>query len=723
MKENKIRGLRLILAGTALFFIVIVVLRIFFEESKSISPMLISNTTLLIALWIIIIIFSLIFVFIFVRNIIKHVYEKKKDTGQGRFQNRLVFFFVTFSMVPTLLLFFFATDFINRGIDKWFRTDFDLISNQISALNKSYYEKAKEDLIHFAKIIADDIKEKKKYTEENRIFLYNSLKQKMKEYNLDVVNVYSNHVEILSLFNPVIPLQEYKDLPLEIVYSGLGGSKFIRIDPLKDGELIRSGTAFNTKEGDKILVIIGKYFPEDYIINLKKLNAMVNRYNQLKEIKDPVKTTYLLLFIFITILIIFSASWLGIYLARGITVPIDKLVSAASRVSKGDLNVNIEYTTNNEFNTLISEFNRMVKELKENRDKLNRRSNELRQRRNITESILKNITSGVIALDSEGKLLDINPEAEKMLFIDSKNLDEKHYSEILSKNIHKDIKELIDTAYKTKFKLIEKEIEFKVKGKITNLSIKITHIRNPLNNKFYGILVVVSDLTDLLKAQQMMVWKEVAKRIAHEIKNPLTPIQISAERIIKSFELSDEKFRKTVEEALKVMLEELESIKKLADEFSNFARLPEIKFTKADINQLLEKLITVYESIYQNVKFNVKLDENVPILIKLDPEQIKRIFVNIFDNAIEAMDKKGEIEVKTFYNRDTQFVRIEIADNGPGISDDEKKKLFIPYFSTKTTGTGLGLAISHHIIQEHNGKITVVDNEPKGAKFIIELPA
>jgi two-component system nitrogen regulation sensor histidine kinase NtrY len=345
------------------------------------------------------------------------------------------------------------------------------------------------------------------------------------------------------------------------------------------------------------------------------------------------------------------------------------------------------------------------------------------QRRSITDNILKNITSGVIALNSRGEIIDVNPGAERMLTLNAEKSVKRHFSQVISRDSYGNVKKVIEDAYKTNFKLIEKDVDIKISGRILNLAIKVTQIRNPINNKFSGILVVLTDLTELIKAQRMLVWREVAKRIAHEIKNPLTPITISSQRILKAMELPDDKFRKIAEDSLDIILQELDSIKKLAEEFGNFARLPEMKFSKGDINQLLEKLIDVYSSIYSNIKFNVNLDVHIPILVKMDVEQVKRIFVNIIDNAVESMGEKGTVEIISRYNKESQFVRIEIADNGPGISDENKQKLFIPYFSNKTTGTGLGLAIAHNIIEEHNGVISVVDNLPTGARFKVEIPA
>jgi two-component system nitrogen regulation sensor histidine kinase NtrY len=188
-------------------------------------------------------------------------------------------------------------------------------------------------------------------------------------------------------------------------------------------------------------------------------------------------------------------------------------------------------------------------------------------------------------------------------------------------------------------------------------------------------------------------------------------------------ELPDDKFRKIAEDSLAIILQELDSIKNLAEEFGNFARLPQMKFTKGDINQILEKLVSVYSSIYSNITFNANLDVDIPMLVKMDVEQIKRIFVNIIDNAIESMAEKGTLEIFSKYNKESQFIRIEIADDGPGIGDEDKQKLFTPYFSNKSSGTGLGLAIAHNIIDEHNGIISVEDNASRGARFIIEIPA
>ncbi len=724
MKNKSVKGTRLIVAAFVLFFIVFVILRLYFEESRNFSPPALKSNTVIFGLWIIIILFGLTFLFILARNILKMYLERNQGGAVHSFKNRLVLFFIGFSLVPTLLLFFFATEVISQSIEQWFKTPIENIMQSVDEVKTNYYGNITEDLRHYSGLIAAMIQQKRMYTEENKVFLKNRLTEKMLEYKLDVVTLYRNSKDVYTLCHPRIPMQEYKDLPLNVVYRALGGAGFTTVDTLKAAELIRNGVAFDIEQGDKMLIVTGKYFPDRYTRSLNELAGMVSKHKQMRVLRDPVKNTYILLFLFVTILIIFSASWLGFYLAKGITVPIEKLIAATSEIAKGNLDVRVDYETKDEFNTLINEFNRMAGDLKENRDKLNRRTIELRHRRSIIETILKNITTGVVALNVRGEIMSINTEAARMLSLDADTALRKNYAEVISESLYGEIHALVKKAFASRFKLIEKEVDVKLQGKYVNLAVKITQLRNPINSRFAGLLVVLTDLTELIKAQRMLVWREVAKRIAHEIKNPLTPIQISAQRILRSLEQPPEKFRAIVEDSLNIISQELGSIKNLAEEFANFARLPEIKFSQGDVNDILEKLLATYTSVYQNVQFKASLDVDLPPLVKMDVEQIKRVFVNLLDNALQVMDSQGEIEIVTRYNAESRFLTVDIADNGPGISDEDKQKVFQPYFSKKSSGgTGLGLAIAHTIIEEHNGRIAVSDNSPRGARFTIELPA
>lgn len=715
------RGLRLGVAGVAAFFLLYALVRLF-GQHKPLKPFFQQNSTILFALYTFLISLSLVFLFILVRYLIRLFWGKTEYTGNSRFKHRLVLFFVLFSIVPTLLLFFFASEMLDRGINAIFNPELSGLMEKVSELNKQYYQDSKEELRNYSILVRDRLKNRQISLLENTSLLRSELRRLMKEYHLDAINLYRNHKEILSFIKPVIPLKEYRDLKIEEVYRFLSGSSFIRVDTLSNGELLRCGQHFTLPGDDRMLIITGRFQNNRTIRNMKDLVAMAERFQHLQSIKNPVRTTYLLFLIFITILIIFAASWLGIYLARGITIPVDRLIQGASQISKGNLDVQVEYSGHDEFEDLINEFNRMVREMRDNQTKLQRKTHELRNRRSIIETILKNISSGIIALNTRREIVELNPECERLFGLSRRQVLKRPYAQIFSSTPISAIKEILDEAYTTPGKWLEKELDLKIGGRIVYLSVRITQIQSA-GGMVSGLLAVITDLTALIKAQRTTLWREVAQRIAHEIKNPLTPIQFSAERVIRNLGLPEQQFRKLSEESLSIILSELDAIKKLAEEFANFARLPEMRFTTGDINVLLEKLLVIYRPIYTHVTFEVELDAALPMIRRMDPDQLRRIFVNIIDNALAAMDHRGVLKIQTSHLPDIQFVRIDIADDGPGIPDEDKKRLFIPYFSRKETGTGLGLAIAHSIIEEHNGQITVMDNQPRGARFVIEFPA
>ncbi|MBN2408906.1 MAG: GHKL domain-containing protein, partial [Candidatus Aminicenantes bacterium] len=243
------------------------------------------------------------------------------------------------------------------------------------------------------------------------------------------------------------------------------------------------------------------------------------------------------------------------------------------------------------------------------------------------------------------------------------------------------------------------------------------------NGDFSGMIVVFDNLTQLIKAQKIATWKEVAQRVAHEIKNPLTPIQLSAERIIKMLKKQDPNSPRVIEEGAETIIQEARTIKSMVDEFSNFARMPKVELRPGDLRPLIAQAVGLFRGIFSQVEFETELASDLPVPLQLDPEQIKRAMINIFDNALEAMGKKGTIRVRAFFEKNKQQVSIEISDTGPGIAIEDKTKLFLPYFSTKKKGTGLGLAIVNQIIREHHGTIRVENLKPTGAKFTIQLPA
>jgi two-component system nitrogen regulation sensor histidine kinase NtrY len=324
-------------------------------------------------------------------------------------------------------------------------------------------------------------------------------------------------------------------------------------------------------------------------------------------------------------------------------------------------------------------------------------------------------------LDAEGIISTINPSAREMLGLKEKNIIGKSYKDVLEQSKYREIVDHISRGLTKKYKLSEREINISIDGQSQTLAFTLSPLIQP-NKKFSGMILVLDNLTQLIKAQKIAAWKEVAQRVAHEIKNPLTPIQLSAERIIKNLRKKEKKYQ-TINEGAKTIVEEANTIKSLVDEFSNFARMPNIQLQSSDLHEILEQTVTLFKGIFTKVVFDLSLSPDVPSSVQIDPEQMKRAFINLLDNAVEAMDKKGKIKIKTSFDKANQRVRIEVSDSGPGIPIKEKDKLFLPHFSTKKKGTGLGLAIVNQVISEHSGTIEAENLRPHGARFVIQIPA
>ncbi|MCP2605884.1 ATP-binding protein, partial [Candidatus Aminicenantes bacterium AC-335-O07] len=662
----------------------------------------------------------LILLFVLGRNLTKLYLERKRKVIGSHFKTKLVFFFIGLSLIPTLLLFFFASDLINRSIEHWFRSPVDQILKDTQQVAEGFYSDKEAITYHYAKQLGIEIREKDFLLPGNTQALLDFLKEKIREYRLDLISVYIGEKELVTFLNPNLPLQDYQDLKENIIKRALLGENFKRIEPMGKGELIRRGISFNHPQVGRVLIVTGKFLPQNYYQSINRISSYIQKYKSLKILKDPIKTSYLLIFLFVTLLIIFAASWIGFHLAKSITNPIEKLAQATREVSKGNLDVRVEDPASDEIGILIESFNQMVSDLKESNKKIEQKTEEIERRKKYFETVLDNISTGVITVDANGFITTINPAAINLLQLNSQNPIGENYKIFLSNPTYSEIVNILDKAIEGKYKITEKEIHLKFENKTVTLALTITPFQD-MNNNFMGLIVALDNVTQIITAQKIAAWKEVAQRVAHEIKNPLTPIQLSAERIIKS--LGKEENKKIIEEGAKTIIQETRTIKNLVDEFSNFARLPVISLSYTDLHQIIEQTVSLFRGIYKEIEFEVLYSSEVPSKVYVDPEQIKRVFVNIISNAVEAMDKKGKVTIVTSYNPEIKTIRIEISDTGPGIPDSDKAKLFIPYFSTKKKGRGLGLSIVHQIITEHNGTIKVEDNIPHGAKFIIQIPS
>ena len=721
METPKRKGPRFIAAFVVLLVGLFFAIEYFLRTSQEFSPSSATNA-LLIMMQVIVLILFLVLFFLLARNLVKLYLERKRNIVGSHFKTKLVLFFIALSIIPTFLLFFFASDLISRNIELWFKTPFDKVIEDTKSVADGVYANAEETAYHYAVELSREIQARGLVQLENRLALRDFIRQKLSEYKLDEIGIYVDDEELFTYLNPALPLQDYKSVQPGLVEQARRGERFGSIEPMGAGEMIRRGAGFDFGGVGHILVTAGRFFPQSYTQRISTINAYVQRYRLLAPQKITVKTFYIFILMFITLLIIFAASWSGLHLAKGITVPIEKLAQATKEVSRGNLGVRVEDSATDELGTLIDSFNQMITDLRDGQLHIAQKTAELENRKQYIETVLQNITTGVITLDSEGRITTINSSAREMLALDDKNPVGKDYREVLIDGKYGEIVKNIAWGIKNKYRLPDKEITIVSNGQTTTLALAVSPLPQA-NGDFSGMIVVFDNLTQLIKAQKIATWKEVAQRVAHEIKNPLTPIQLSAERIIKMLKKQDPNSPAVIEEGAKTIIQEARTIKSMVDEFSNFARMPKVELRPADLRQLIEQTVTLFRGIFAQVEIESELAADIPAVVQLDPEQMKRVLINIFDNAIEAMNKKGKIRVRAFFEKRQQQVSIEISDTGPGISIEDKTKLFLPNFSTKKKGTGLGLAIVNQIIREHNGSIRAENVQPTGARFTIQLPA
>lgn len=478
------------------------------------------------------------------------------------------------------------------------------------------------------------------------------------------------------------------------------------------------------------------------------LKHFYREYSQIRFIKNPMETTYLILFSIFTLIILFISSWVGFYLSKKLTKPIIDLVEGTKKVASGDLDIKVPSGSDDEIGMLINSFNAMTLDLKKNKGEIEKANTDLKmvneeidRRRRYMEIILKNIHAGVIGIDATGKVRSLNNAAEEMFGISHKDAANRNYKDVFDKAVFSDIRSIIKKLTKEGKETLTKEIKLNIGGLLKVYIVNLTVLKDEVDN-YVGFIIVLNDTTDMMKAQRVAAWEEVAKRMSHEIKNPLTPIRLSAERLKRKYGDKFNSGEAVFNDSIDTIIKEVDDLKNLVDEFSLYARLPKANFESTDLNLLVGDVVLLYKNAHKNIdiEFIRNSKENLPEVF-IDRRQMKRAFMNIVDNAVYSVtlksfeklggadaDYKGNITIKTELvvnknknNKNNKRIRIVFSDNGIGIKGEVAQNMYEPYFSTKQGGTGLGLAITKNIIMENNAFITAKNNERGGADFIIEL--
>ena len=728
VQEKKTRRFLPILLTLAVLILTLGMTTIYFKglQHSSLFP----SNILVLTLVNVNLILVVLLVLLLSRNLIKLYFERRHKLLGATFRIKLISAFVGLSLIPSVLLFIVASKLLTDSIENWFSSQIERSMNVSLEVAQTYYQEVEGSTLKFADNIADGlVKQKLLFKKGGRgIPLY--LQEKRDEFLLDSIGVYSTGLDLAGTSET--QQEEWTmrvPLPEDLLRGALEGDRSSRILSIPEGDLVQVIVPMVSLPGEKpeAVLVVNKLIPKALVQKMGNVTKAFEDYKLLQTFKNPIIGSYLLSFLLMTLLIIFSATWFGFYLAKGITIPIQKLVEGTHAVSQGDLDFRIQVKTSDEIGQLVQSFNHMTEDLKASKTELEAanlsltKSNlELDQRRAYTETVMENIATGVISINPEGNVTTFNHSAEKILQVKAEAVKNKPFQEVFQWLQLTVISDLIQKAKRYQKESVEQEVQIEYRQKALTLRVKVSHLMDD-SGQHQGMVIAFDDLTELIKAQKVATWQEVARRMAHEIKNPLTPIQLSSERLRKKFLEGSPEFPSVLDESTRIIINEVRSLKTLVDEFSNFARMPAPILLPCDLYEIIQKVILIYRGIHRGVEIIYNGPEHLP-LINLDQEQIKRVFVNLFENAIQAMGNGGRLWVSTFLDEKEQKVKVEVADEGVGLHPEDFDKLFVPYFSKKKAGTGLGLAIVHRIVSDHNGHIRATRNIPKGTNFVIEIP-
>ncbi len=696
--------------GTVVFVLLFVL--VYLQSSniwKSFNVETASDTVMLYFLSTLNFIAFMIFGGIFLRSIIKLMRERRMLELGSQIKTRLLMYFFLVSLLPILAMAMFSYLFMNRALERWFAQIPDNIIHEVRDMQDSAVKDRAQKLDEATKMLASALGDKP-ITDAD-------LSQVGRAGNLTHLEILSKDNETLASYDGAI-LPEQK-VELDRLIAVAKGSTASGRD-LIDGKGVDVGIA--PLPGERRLLVVPDPFTETNVKTV--VDNSLSEFERLKQQQTTIRQVGLLTLGVLTFLLIFASSWIAFYIARGLTAPIKALAVGASEIAKGNFGHRVDVLAEDELGILVNTFNEMSATLESN-------SAELANRRRYIETVLETLPTGVISIDAENKITTINAAAAEII-----GSDELQNSPLgsLTDPAERAVLERLVTRARRAGRAADQTVFGGGNGATSERTVAIT--ASALKDGS-GVVLVLEDLSELITAQRASAWQEVARRMAHEIKNPLTPIQLSAERIAKRFARTGHKdngsgkriddggpIAAVVHESTDTIIREVSSLKSLVDEFSKFARLPEVKPEAGDLKDVIRQAVAAYEGRYNGIQIEFAENGALPDVM-LDAEQIKRVYVNLIDNSVEAFDEaqlERSVTITARHDAARELVVSEVADNGRGIAPGDLQKLFQPYFSTKGRGTGLGLAIVNRIITEHHGRIHVAANQPQGARFIIELP-
>jgi two-component system, NtrC family, nitrogen regulation sensor histidine kinase NtrY len=660
----------------------------------------------------------LVFGLILGRALIRLWVERRAEQLGSRFKTKMVLGAMAVSLLPLVFLFFISYALMNRTLNRWFPQELEDANSQALALlsetNRLEYSRLHalaERAVASVPAAASD----------NLATAFTPAARLAASQGADGIWAIDSTGTVVSLADPftvpvvVDPTLKFQSaLPIGSEIWVTRSASFIAARaPLGSGFLF-----------------VGRRLPTDFLARYNTILSQTAVYSVENQRIREFKRQILLTLSLFTVLLLFSATWSALYLSKQVTLPIQALAEATGEIAAGHLDTQVHVKAQDELGILVRSFNKMTSQLADSHKRIDEFTHSLQQavqeldrRHTLIETVLENIPTGVLALDSNSQITRMN-RAAREIFGDSAR-EASDLIALAGKDAMRDIQQLIRRSLR--MGTASKEMEFRLSGRVAHAAVTVSALGGRRSSA--GYLVVVDDLTELLRAQKAAAWQEVAQRIAHEIKNPLTPIQLSAERLLRFINrnngnCSAPELVRLVSECAALIGREVGTLEALVNEFSRFARFPVARLVPTDPNAIVLGALDVFKGRLEDVEIHTNLAEGVPP-VKADSEMLRRVVVNLIDNAAEAMEGSTmrNLVLSTRFHAGHDSVEITVADTGYGISAEDKDKLFLPHFSTKDRGTGLGLAIASRVIAEHNGIIRAEDNLPTGARFVIELPA
>jgi two-component system nitrogen regulation sensor histidine kinase NtrY len=663
--------------------------------------------------------------FVLARNLLKLFAERRLGVLGSKFRTRLVVGGLLLSFLPVIMMFWFAYGLMNRSIDKWFSRPVEEVREDTAAmaslLSKYLAQNARAEAESIATL-----------PETQRAFAGHSFSTVMSEFRRHEPTLQGGFAVAIEDGNAQASFAAPAPWPLLKAKIPLDRLTSDAIQHLnwEQGDYILGAASVN----DRGLILVAMPLPEKLSETVKQLETSQRRYLELSRERKLVRRTYMGLLLLLTVLVLFSTTWLALYLSKLVTRPVVALAEATQEISRGRLDYRVEVSAADEIGDLVRSFNRMAEELETSRRQIDASSQDLsaanialEQRRRHIETILESIPTGVLSLDAGRHITHVNHALLRML--NPSGGESAHpivigaaLRDVLPKEFLEDLEPLLRRA--DRMGTTTTQLEVTLHRTRFNAAVTVATLQH--GGQGLGYVLVFEDLSDLLKAQKQAAWREVARRVAHEIKNPLTPIALSAERIRRHLDRGsppDAASMGILHGCAETIGGAVETLRTLVDEFSTLARFPTAQPAPANINSIVENTLAMFNGRLDNIRVQTFLAADLP-KVMADSEAIKRALANLVDNAAEAMQGAlvREIQISTMLVASRDAVEITVADTGHGVTQELKERLFLPYFSTKKRGTGLGLAIVSRIIEDHRGSIRVEENRPVGTRFVVELP-